>query len=453
MSRASSAAGPFDDITGTIVTSGFTDTAPVVGDLTYRVIAIDTTGNESGPTTIPITRSVALRSVATAQSTSASISVAKPAGALTGDVLVAMIDVAGNAQVSGTGWALVRSDASGSSLRQAVFTHIVGSEAGPYVFTLTAAQGSTAMVAAYVGVDRTSPVDASSVGTGSGASITAPSVNAGDRSLLVMVSGIAAAATIAPASGMAERAEIGSSGKTKLDAEFADELRVNGGATGSRTSTMSKAGAGIAQLVALRAAGSSAPPVTVPGAPTGMSATPGSGAATLRWTAPANDGGAQISNYRIYRSRTSGAEVFLVQIGNITTFQDTGLTDGVQYFYRVGAVNSAGEGALSNEASATPAVVSVPGPPINLSASPGKPRGIALAWAAPTSTGGSPITGYEVWRGTASGTETKLTTANVTGTSYKDTTATKGVTYWYVVKAVNAVGTGPSSGEASAIAR
>jgi fibronectin type 3 domain-containing protein len=195
------------------------------------------------------------------------------------------------------------------------------------------------------------------------------------------------------------------------------------------------------------------PPPTVPGAPTSLSAHATTGAITLSWTAPAADGGAQISGYRIYRGTVSGGEQPVKDVANVTTYQDTGLTNGVTYFYRVTAVNSVGEGAASNEATATPVAASVPGAPTNLSASPGKPRGVALTWTAPASTGGSPITGYEIWRGTAAGLETKLTTMSGTGTSYKDTDAKKGVTYWYLVKAVNAVGAGPSSGEASAVAR
>ena len=48
----------------------------------------------------------------------------------------------------------------------------------------------------------------------------------------------------------------------------------------------------------------------------------------------------------------SGGETFLVQLGNVLTYTDSGLTRGQTYYYKVSAVNAKGEGPLSNEASA-----------------------------------------------------------------------------------------------------
>ena len=60
--------------------------------------------------------------------------------------------------------------------------------------------------------------------------------------------------------------------------------------------------------------------------------------------------------------------------------------------------------------------------------------------------GGSAITGYRIYRGTASGGETLLTTVgNVT--SCTDTAVANGTTYYYQVSAVNAVGEGSRSNE------
>ena len=74
---------------------------------------------------------------------------------------------------------------------------------------------------------------------------------------------------------------------------------------------------------------------------------------------------------------------------------------------------------------------------------------VSLSWTAPAFDGGSPITSYKVYRGTSAGTETFLANAG-TSTSFVDTTAVNGTTYYYKVSAENANGEGPLSSEASA---
>jgi hypothetical protein len=190
---------------------------------------------------------------------------------------------------------------------------------------------------------------------------------------------------------------------------------------------------------------------TVPGAPT-LSASAGNAVVHLTWTAPSN-GGSSITNYKVYRATTSGGETLLTTLGNITSYDDTAVTNGTTYYYKVSAVNGVGEGPQSNEVSATPQVISVPGAPQNLTAATAaKGKGVQLNWSPPTSDGGSPITGYNIYRGTASGNETLLTSVgNVT--SFKDTSTRRGQTYYYFITAVNAAGEGPASNEASAKAK
>ncbi len=125
-----------------------------------------------------------------------------------------------------------------------------------------------------------------------------------------------------------------------------------------------------------------------PGAPTGLSASSGNGQATLSWTAPSSNGGQQITNYRVYRGTSSGSETLLTtggcaNLAVVLTCTDTGLTNGQAYFYKVTAVNPAGEGPQSNESSATPSSPSCT--PTQLLGNPGFETGTASPWT--TSTG------------------------------------------------------------------
>src|SRR5262249_45019522 len=98
---------------------------------------------------------------------------------------------------------------------------------------------------------------------------------------------------------------------------------------------------------------------TTPGPPSGLTATAGTGQVSLSWTAPASDGGENITSYKVYRGTSSGTETALTSggcsgLGAVLSCTDTGLTAGQTYFYKVTAVNGIGEGQPSNEASATP---------------------------------------------------------------------------------------------------
>jgi len=95
-------------------------------------------------------------------------------------------------------------------------------------------------------------------------------------------------------------------------------------------------------------------PLTLPSAPLNLQASAGDGQVVLAWASPASTGGPPVESYKTYRGGTAGGASFLVDAGNVLTYTDTGVTNGLTYYYRVSAVTAAGEGPLSSERSATP---------------------------------------------------------------------------------------------------
>ena len=119
-----------------------------------------------------------------------------------------------------------------------------------------------------------------------------------------------------------------------------------------RVSAINSVGSGSASSAANATTSS-----TVPGAPTGLSATAvSSSQINLSWTAPANNGGAAITGYQIERESPVGGgwSTLVADTGSTaTTYQNTGLAANTQYNYRVSAINSVGSGSASSAANAT----------------------------------------------------------------------------------------------------
>ena len=94
---------------------------------------------------------------------------------------------------------------------------------------------------------------------------------------------------------------------------------------------------------------------TVPDAPTGLTATAVTATQIdLFWLAPAYDGGAPVTGYRIEVSEngTAWSDLRTNTQSRATAFQHTGLLPGSKRHYRVSAVNRVGAGAASASASA-----------------------------------------------------------------------------------------------------
>ncbi|HEX5457828.1 MAG TPA: fibronectin type III domain-containing protein [Candidatus Nitrosotalea sp.] len=190
---------------------------------------------------------------------------------------------------------------------------------------------------------------------------------------------------------------------------------------------------------------------TLPASPTGLVARDVSPTQiNLSWTAPNNNGNSPITGYKIYRSTSSGTETLLTTSGNFTLYNDTGVTTGVKYFYKVSSVNPVGESSQSNEASAT--THSVSSAPQNLSAATVSSSQIYLSWTAPSSNGGSQITGYRIERSSDGGSTWNATVPNTGSayTKYTDSGLTGSITYTYRVSAINSAGASNPSNTASA---
>jgi fibronectin type 3 domain-containing protein len=172
----------------------------------------------------------------------------------------------------------------------------------------------------------------------------------------------------------------------------------------------------------------------VPAAPV-LTATPGNGQVVLTWT-----GSAGATNYIVQRSGAVGGPFITVVTVPTTSYTHLGLTNGTPYFFRVIATNSGGQSPASNVASATPSLI--PAPP-TLAATPGS-GSINLTWNAVPG-----ATSYTVRR-SPNAVGPFGTIASVGGTSYVDAPLAGGVTFYYVVRAVNAFGQSANSNVASA---
>ena len=96
-------------------------------------------------------------------------------------------------------------------------------------------------------------------------------------------------------------------------------------------------------------------PDSAPGAPRDLQATPGDGEVALAWEPPVSDGGSTITGYNIYRSDAEDGEYVLVGTNSTATgFVDEDVENGIEYFYKVTAVNAIDEGPPSMVVAATP---------------------------------------------------------------------------------------------------
>ncbi|MBL4596255.1 MAG: fibronectin type III domain-containing protein, partial [Robiginitomaculum sp.] len=192
-------------------------------------------------------------------------------------------------------------------------------------------------------------------------------------------------------------------------------------------------------------------PATLPGIVTGLSAIPDNKQVSLSWVAP-SDGGSPITDYIIEYSTDNGVTWTTFTDGTSTGTSTIviGLSNGRDYQFRVSAVNDIGNGDPSTTTTATP--ITVAASPTGLTATTFSSTQINLSWNAPTSSGGSTVTGYLIER-YDDVTETFEPLVDDTGsttTTHSDTELDSGIKYEYRVSAITEGGTGDPSGKSSA---
>ncbi len=165
--------------------------------------------------------------------------------------------------------------------------------------------------------------------------------------------------------------------------------------------------------------------VTATVAPTTTLATPiGKTKVTITWTAPAG-----ATSYSLERS-TDGTNWTLIATPQTTSFEDTAVSPGILYSYRISASN-AGPGTSAYGTTAT--ALTSPDTPPALDVTPTSTTTLTLSWTPATG-----ATSYDVEQSEDG--LTWFTIGNPTDTSLPAGSLTNGTTYYFRVRALNPTG-------------
>ena len=188
--------------------------------------------------------------------------------------------------------------------------------------------------------------------------------------------------------------------------------------------------------------------VRVPSQPLNVTGVVGNGSVALSWTAPTDDGGADVDRYVV--TSTPGGTVCTVNVvapavAPATTCNATGLTNFRSYRFTVTAHNVVGDSLPSAQSSILVPVPQRPAAPGVISGTVGD-KSVRLNWTAPSNNGGSRVFQYEVFQSPGgarvcnivSAFGTPSTTCTVSG-------LTNGSNYTFTVKASNIAGTSAAS--------
>lgn len=182
--------------------------------------------------------------------------------------------------------------------------------------------------------------------------------------------------------------------------------------------------------------------LTVPGAPLVPLVTEDDGALDVAWTPPATDGGSPVLGYTVTATDTATGTPTATTVPATTSAATlSGLTNGRSYRVTVAATNAFGTGSPAAGPLATP--FTEPGRPGQPTVTSGNAQ-LGVRWTAPDSTGGHPVSSYELRAYGPGG--ALLATTTVPGTSTTGTIGglTNGKAYTVAVLASNGLVGDPS---------
>ena len=188
-------------------------------------------------------------------------------------------------------------------------------------------------------------------------------------------------------------------------------------------------------------------PRTVPGRVSTPTVNEGDRQLGVSWSAPSN-GGSVITGYDVRYQPTASSWTSAWTVTS-TSETITGLTNGLSYRVQVRACNAAGCGLWSYSGVGTPRTV--PGQVLTLTVNGGGSE-LSVSWSAPSTTGGSAVTRYEVqYKRKSASWPSGPGSDNGTSLSRKIDGLTNGYAYLVRVRACNAAGCGSWSPESSEV--